>query len=174
MKDLIQLLISETQDLKVQYLAKTREWAERKFAYCQKQSKWKEVDWCEYFGLEPMMVNAGTSREFLTFPKNFYNTKDARIFDRLKSEINSVLRLGLENFLIKEDKIATDHYNDSIEKLAFRITKKGLNLDAISVKSASIGVNINTIITDGTQTVKAFTIIAEGAIQRPHYRYLVK
>jgi hypothetical protein len=35
-------------------------------------------------------------------------------------------------------------------------------------------VNIDMTLTDGEKTVKAFTIIAEGQIQRPHYRYLVK
>jgi hypothetical protein len=29
-------------------------------------------------------------------------------------------------------------------------------------------------LSDGEKVVKAFTIIAEGTIQRPHYRYLVK
>ena len=34
--------------------------------------------------------------------------------------------------------------------------------------------NMSTIITDGKKVVRAFTIIASGAIQKPHYRYLVK
>ena len=38
----------------------------------------------------------------------------------------------------------------------------------------TIGVNIESIITDGTKTVRAWTIVAEGEIQRPHYRYLIK
>jgi hypothetical protein len=66
------------------------------------------------------------------------------------------------------------HYENSIVKLAYRIEKKGLNLDKITVKTSHIGVNINTWITDGEQTVHAYTIIASGEIQRPHYRYLIK
>lgn len=37
-----------------------------------------------------------------------------------------------------------------------------------------LGVNIETTITDGVKKVRAFTIVAEGEIQRPHYRYLIK
>jgi len=71
-------------------------------------------------------------------------------------------------------KAAEKHYDESINKLAYRIEQKGLNIDKIYVQTSHIGVNINTILTDGEKTVKAFTIIASGDIQRPHYRYLIK
>jgi len=35
-------------------------------------------------------------------------------------------------------------------------------------------VNIETTLTDGEKMVRAYTIIAEGQVQRPHYRYLIK
>ena len=69
---------------------------------------------------------------------------------------------------------AEQHYQASILKLADRIQKKGLVVDEIKVQTAHVGLNINTTLTDGQKTVRAFTIIAEGEIQRPHYRYLVK
>ena len=68
---------------------------------------------------------------------------------------------------------AISHYEDSIAKLAARIEAKGLNVSNLKVKTSHIGVNIETVLTDGSKTVKAFTIIAEGQVQRPHYRYLV-
>jgi hypothetical protein len=52
--------------------------------------------------------------------------------------------------------------------------KKGLNEENLKVVTSHIGININTTISDGDKTVKAWTIIAEGEIQKPHYRYLVK
>jgi hypothetical protein len=72
------------------------------------------------------------------------------------------------------EKIAIEHYEFSIEKLAERIIKKGLNQDNLKIVTSHIGVNIETTINDGNKTVRAFTIIAEGEIQKPHYRYLVK
>lgn len=66
------------------------------------------------------------------------------------------------------------HYEQSIEKLAFRIAQKGLNQESLTVTTSHIGVNIETTLTDGIKTVRAFTIIASGEIQKPHYRYLVK
>jgi len=52
--------------------------------------------------------------------------------------------------------------------------KKNLDWTNIKIENGSVGVNINITITDGEQTVRAWTIIAEGEIQRPHYRYLIK
>jgi hypothetical protein len=49
-----------------------------------------------------------------------------------------------------------------------------LIVEKLVVETSHIGVNINTTLTDGEKTVRAFTIIASGEIQRPHYRYLVK
>ena len=67
-----------------------------------------------------------------------------------------------------------NHYYSSIQKLAFRIIQKGLNESNIVVKNSSIGVNIGATITDGNTTVRAWTIVASGEVQRPHYRFLVK
>jgi hypothetical protein len=75
---------------------------------------------------------------------------------------------------MKELKYAELHYEKSLHKLISRVESKGLNVDNIKIESNSIDVNINLILTDGEKTVKAWTIVAEGPIQRPHYRYLVK
>ena len=82
--------------------------------------------------------------------------------------------MGVENFMLAEEKKAELHYEGSIVKLANRIEKKGLIIEKLVVETSHIGVNINTTLTDGEKTVRAFTIIASGEIQRPHYRYLVK
>lgn len=77
-------------------------------------------------------------------------------------------------FIANEVKEAKDHYTNSVLKLADRVTKKGLNLDVLTVKSGKVGVNIEVVITDGSKKITAQTIIASGPIQRPHYRYLVR
>jgi hypothetical protein len=37
-----------------------------------------------------------------------------------------------------------------------------------------VGVNFETTLSDGEKIVRAFTIVASGEIQKPHYRYLIK
>jgi len=173
MKNLVKQLSEATQSLKSIYLEKTRQYAVREFARMEQMVKWKEVDWCKYFGLEPRPVNVGTRSEFLSFPKNFYNTKESRTYRRLREGARSAVCGGLEKHIAKSEKRAITHYENSIKKLADRIIRKGLNLHNITVTDSSIGVNINTTITDGTKTVRAYTIVAEVPVIAPHYRYLI-
>jgi hypothetical protein len=139
----------------------------------EEMEKWREVDWCKHFGLEPQPVNVGTRGEFLSFPKNFYNTKQSRTYYRLRDGARRAILNGKEAHLKMAEQAALHHYEDSIVKLANRIVRKGLNQDSISVKDSSIGENINTTISDGVKTVKAYTIVASGPIIAPHYRYLI-
>ena len=82
--------------------------------------------------------------------------------------------MSLDEYINKELKLSEIHYDNSINKLAERIKLKDLNLDNLKVETSHIGVNINTTLTDGEKTIRAFTIIAGGDVQQPHYRYLIK
>jgi hypothetical protein len=175
MKTLIEQLTEQTQDLKEQFVNQTKEWAENNFATVAARLKWKDIDWCKYMGITPEVKNAGTSMQFYGFPKGFYNTKDARVLDRLKTEVSRLNSLGLEKYVAKEVKGAEDHYNDSVAKLAFRLNKKGVvDGSNFTITTARIGVNLEITIRHGSKVTRAWTIIAFGEIQRPHYRYLVK
>jgi hypothetical protein len=174
MQKLIEILKSETETLRVQYLEKTKEWATNYYNVCKQRKNWKEVQWCKFFGLTPEIKNQNTNMQLLGYPKGFYNTEKSRELHRYQNEIHRTLTLGLEKYIEKELKYAEMHYESSIIKLADRIDKKGLKQDKITVVTSHIGVNINTTLTDGEKTVREFTIIAEGEIQRPHYRYLIK
>jgi hypothetical protein len=174
MEKLIQILKSETESLRVQYLEKTKEWAEKHFAVVVSRAKWSDLDWCQFMGQTPETYNKGSRMEFQSFPRGFYNTKASREYRRIKEDVRKLHGMGLQTYLEKETKKAEQHYQASILKLADRIQKKGLVVDEIKVQTAHVGLNINTTLTDGQKTVRAFTIIAEGEIQRPHYRYLVK
>lgn len=174
MENLINILKEETKSLKEQYIQKTMEWAQRNFEMSSVRTKWREVQWCEYFGLEPRVANKGTNMEFLTFPNNFHNSSTSKTYCKLRDEYRKISEMGLDVYTSKEVKKAELHYENSIIKLASRIIKKGLVQENLEVVTSHIGVNINTTLTDGIKTVRAFTIIAEGEIQRPHYRYLIK
>lgn len=175
MKSMLETILrEETKTLKTQYIEKSLEWAKNHFNICKERRNWSEVEWCRYFNIEPEVRNKGLVSEFLGFPKGFYGTSHARIQVRIQSEGRRVLSLGLEKFLNKIKEDAELHYESSILKLATRIEKKELNQSNLKVETSHIGVNINTTLTDGEKTVRAFTIVAEGEVQRPHYRYLVK
>jgi hypothetical protein len=106
-----------------------------------------------------------------------YKPKDA--FGLFKNKMFSIrdskpLRAGKGKWAAQAEKNALAHYENSILKLALRIEKKELNQDKLEMVTSHIDINIETIISDGKQSVRAWTIIAEGPVQRPHYRYLVK
>jgi hypothetical protein len=138
------------------------------------RSGWDNLQWCNFFGLTQEVYNEGRPSEFKSFPKGFYNSKQSREYSNLKDKLRKIIQIGVEEFMLGEEKKAILHYEGSIVKLANRIEKKDLNIDKLIVKTSHIGVNINTTLTDGEKTVNAFTIIASGEIQKPHYRYLVK
>ena len=169
------LLLKELEPLRVLYIEKTTEYAHNYFALLKERSQWREVDWCKYFGVEPRMANAGTNMEFLSFPSGFYNTRNGRYLDAEKSEIARAMRQGEPDYVSAKVKEAQLHYEQSVTKLAERLVKFGINPNAkLSAKTTFIGANINCFITDGTVTAHAYTIVASGPIQRPHYRYLIQ
>lgn len=172
--ELIDILRNETESLKIQYLESTRKWAENGYNSAVTRSKWNEQTWCESFGLTPEVRNPGTKLEFYSFPKGFYNTANSKKYRKMINEISSMMRIGFDKYLEKEVKKAENHYESSLQKLTSRIQLKGLNVETMKIISGTVGVNINITLTDGNKTVRAYTIVAEGEIQKPHYRYLVK
>lgn len=174
MTELVNILKTETEGLKNQYVQKCKEWASSQFQNIADRKSWREIDWCKFFNLEPRLVNKGTPSEFYTFPQGFFNTKTSVKYDRLRTEAYKVAKMGKEDYILKAEESAINHYENSILKLANRIEKKGLNQSNLKAVTSHIGVNIETTLTDGKKTVKAWTIIASGEVQKPHYRYLIK
>ena len=153
MSNLINILKTETETLKIQYVSMTKEWAGKDFERIESLS--------ERYNASGSMKEMGT-----------YNYYSAQKF--LHRGGYSILQKGIEKYIEFAEKEAVAHYNQSIEKLAVRIEAKGLNQSEITVKTSHIEVNIDTVLTDGIKQVKAFTIIASGEIQRPHFRYLIR
>lgn len=174
METLIEKLKKETTGLKEQYLKKTEDWVKTYFTTCVAQSTWKDADWCNYYGMTPRIANKGRASEFFTFPSGFHNTKESVKHYKKVHVIRTIASKGLDSLMQRELNNANLHYEDSIIKLASKISDKGLNEEKIIVKDSSVGVNINTTITDGVKTIRAFTIFADGEIQKPHFRYLIK
>ena len=175
MKDLINTLKNETAGLKKQYLEMTAEWAIAEFDRINEMNSWSIEKWAKWLNVPVRFVEPKFRQEgYYTFEKGFYNTKAAGTYDRKLNEVRRVVGNGRNAFLLKAMSNAEAHYENSIEKLAYRIQQKELNVEDLKMVTSHIGVNIETTMTDGNKTVRAWTIIAGGPVQRPHYRYLVK
>lgn len=176
MKNLVESLRQQTASFKAEYLERVNEAAANEFAFYSKVVKWGVLEWCKYFGIEAVEVcNVSTfNRPQTHYPKNFYNSAKAKTQYNLKSKASGVVRLGLEAFTAKALKAAEVHYEAATEKLAYRIVEKGLNPEAAVVSSGRVGVNMEVTVNDGAKTVRAFTVVASGEVQKPHYRYLIK
>ena len=169
MDKLISELKDQTVSLKEQYIVKTIEWTEKDYKRNVEKASWNEEQWAKHLGVRTRNVDG-----YIFFHDGFYNTKESKTWYNERNTAISIKNLGLEKYTEKNVRAAKLHYANSIFKLAERIIKKGLDKDNLTLKTTHIGVNIDTNITDGANTVKAFTILAYGDVQRPHYRYLVK
>ena len=150
METLITTLTAETQNLKAEYMAQTKVWAEGQ-----------------------LQRNIERRNRYTTSKMKDFNSKD-EYYKEEKWFHTAASWNFTEAFITKAIQAAEAHYADSIVKLADRIVKKGLNLNSLNLVTTSIDQNINTVITDGSKTVKASTVLAYGPIQRPHYRYIIK
>jgi hypothetical protein len=155
MKTLIDILRTETESLRVQFVEETKKWASNDF---DNLVKWASEYSSGKYGY------GEASKKYYRLPHCIINNK-------------SITHNGgdpRKMFVDKAIENANRHYENSIEKLALRIEKKDLNTGELKTRTSHVGVNIETELTDGEKTVRAFTIIAGGQVQRPHYRYLIK
>ena len=181
MKNLINILTAETKTLKEQYVEASKNWAIKIYQENQDKKTWRCEEWCKFLGVEPrykkqMAAKDGKMIEVSVpfYPDGFFNTSASKTLDNAQKQVRKITNHTEESFLAEAINNAEKHYANSIEKLAYRINEKGLDLNNLKVETAHISNNIETILTDGFKTVRAFTILAWGEVNAPHYRYLVK
>jgi hypothetical protein len=198
-------LIEATQDLKEKYLNQIEKWAKGQYEYLKRVNKYRELDWCRHFGLEPELANASyrlsqmseakgmkykdaiklikydpnlklERSEFWSLPSGHYNSGAARRQSALQDEARRAMKITIENYILNARNAGIRHYNDSIDKLVDRLIKKGISesREDVKIDKGWVGVNLEMVISVDQIKVKAWTIVAQGEIQRPHYRYLVK
>lgn len=174
MDKLFKKLESATESFKQEYVDKIKTWATDYYEVLIKRAEWTEIDWCKYFNVEPEPQNEGTHMEFMSFPKGFYRTKQYREYKREQGKAQRAFSITPHKFVENAVKKAEKHFELSLIRLSDRIKAKDLNQSNIVVEHAHVGVNLEMVLTDGDKIVKAWTIIASGEIQQPHYRYLVR
>lgn len=175
-KGLASLLKDHTQELKADYLEKTKVYAANYFNHYLELLNRSEALWYDQFDIITKEQYGQTTIDY-----KLTSSRKLNEMRKLQRKCGDITRIGLANFTAKELKNAEDHYNSSIEKLAFKLNQKGITEDQeFEITSGRVKMNFECVIhhskIDGkyTQHTKAWTIIAEGPIQRPHYRYLIK
>jgi hypothetical protein len=124
----------------------------------------------------------GITRTRRTFVSDFseMTEEQVQLWNR-KQDLNQILYKCSFPFGMSTDKLvetqriaASKWFDASVAKLAAKIQDKGINADTMTISNSYVDRNLNTLITDGEKKVKAQTIFANGAIKRPHFRYLIK
>lgn len=169
---LVKILTQETQELKKAFIEKTVRYAQEKFKQAESRKGWTYEDYAANYG----EVNSKYPISTLVNGERVVKTKElSKTAKAVKAETMDVLNTGLEKLIEREVKYAEMHYEQSIKSLAVRLNKKGIKDDTkMTIQTATLGQHITTTIEHEGTITKAWTIIAEGEIQRPHYRYLVK
>jgi len=171
MNTLEQQLRIETQDLKELFLQKMEQSARNEFEYAKKVMERSVADWCKVFNLEPRLVYEGKYE----YPYGFYNTRNSKILYDTTKKYRLMYWDGLDKLIKTTLHKANLHYETSLQKLVTRLIEKGLTDNNFEIVSKKLGVNFELVIKyDNNKTVRCWTIIAEGDIQRAHYRYLIK
>lgn len=174
MTTLVTILTQQTESLRVLFIEESAKHAERQYKIMLERKEWFIRDWCKYLGVEPTETSTGRTCVTIGYPTGFFNTSKAVELDKAQKQVERITRQSLQQFIQQSKADAQKHYENSILKLADRLSTKQLNVDAIVATTSHIGVNIETVLTDGVKSVRAFTILACGEINAPHYRYLIK
>ncbi len=192
------LLLKETEQLKFDYIDRCLEYASKEWDRIREDvknrndisSNWTS-EWnrnrcaskVDQDAFEKKYNNLVIKLGYVKYDKWGYRKDNGRIsqnaYDKFQSDTykirnHQVMCFDRKDYIERAFKQAEKHYFNSIDRLANRIQRKELNESNLTLKTSYIDQNISTTISDGDKTVRAYTIIACGDVQRPHYRYLVK
>lgn len=157
-KTMILDLKKQTTDLKNAYITKTKVYREGEFdKLVSKYGNYTYEDWKAKFPT-PTGFRGGVTL--------------SREGNSLREKVSKMKSEGKQKYVKGYMNLAEMHYDQSLEKLGYKITEAGFDTTKVKLSSSSVGVNFSTEVTDGTKYMRAYTIIAEGPINAPHYRYL--
>ena len=185
-----QLLLKETEQLKFDYIDRCLEYASKEWDRIREDVKNRKEfirkfshGFCatdeQIENYNKMIIEAG----YVEYSKDGYIDMNGRLSknasakflaDNVKIYNHQVMHHNQKDYIERAFKQAEKHYFNSIDRLSNRIQKKQLNESNLTLKTSYIDKNISTTISDGKKTVRAYTILAWGNVQKPHYRYLVK
>lgn len=166
--DVLANLFERTADLKIKWIERVHAYVNNTWPILERDNDRTLFDWCEAFSV-PMRKDKNGNND-----GHDCNTKQYASMERRRNAVRALVNKGKSDYLASELLDAEDHYIACIEKLAYRLTEKGLkSVEDLQVRSGWVGVNLEMIFEFNGTIVHARTITAEGPIQRAHYRYLV-
>jgi predicted HAD superfamily hydrolase len=159
MKAILKSIIRQTEQFKAGYLLRYKLSIKREFDFINQKY---EINTCvEQYAEERGIKNIYRDRQHYLRAKEI----QAILFDfhwnRIEARIEKEMIQAEKNFLAKQ------------MKLAERLEKNGFTEDA-KVVVLSQTPNLEGYVQEKTLRANFYTIVAEGPIQRPHFRFLVK
>lgn len=154
-----------TKDLYDTFITLTKESAKRRFAFYEKINSLKYEELVEKY--KHLSINRFSKTPIVMLSKEGSKVKEAA---------GKAIRMGYQAFSELAVDKSRQHYVHSAEKLEYRLTKKGISYEQMEVSHARIdnAGNIEIVFRGNGQIVRAWTIIAQGPIRSPHYRYLIR
>jgi hypothetical protein len=162
--ELIELLQKELSAMKADYITKVESWNLKEFAriivFLNDISKLSYSDLLKKYG--KFYEIRGKKIDYI--PQKFH--------DKV-TEAKKKFNAGLDELIASEKLKAEKRFDISIAKIASIIETKKLDTSTLKIDlKQTIAGTFSATITDGNQTIFVRTIIAEGTIQRPHYRVI--
>lgn len=170
MKSLLESINNQTETFKVQFLKEYKESLINEYNSVIKEFKGKE-------NLEIMKSIVRYDND-IQFDENYgchylIHATDTHQFNNIYALLEIERFNEFDKYISKEMTKQAKHFESKQVKLAKRLMKQGMN-ENVEVSIFSEYPNLDGNATDGKQTVNFFTIVASGAVQKPHFRYLVK
>lgn len=156
---LLESVISQTEEFKTQYLKKYEEAVRREFNRINEKY---EINSC----FKQVQEETGV-RNIYHSRKEYLRAQDIRdiLFDFQYGRI--------EVRIAKEMETAKRNFHGKQKMLAERLGRKGFTSDA-QINVWFSNPNLEGSVTEQDFRANFYTIVAEGPIQRPHFRFLVK
>lgn len=125
MKTLINTITEQTQELKIKFLEQTEEWTKKEIERLINVSEKYKTS--KHYSEENGYISERKAYNEICLGNDFkYRPKTQEIW--INKQIDN----------------AKKHYENSVEKLAYRIIEKGLDKNKIELKTGHVGVNLET------------------------------
>lgn len=177
-KSLVNVLLAKTTALHVAYIEYTKKWCVKRYISMGQFLEKTEEEHLNQYCIKFEHKTASYLPEGKIYISPILKDQhDRRNYYHLQDDLSKFRKIreeGYKKYQDKEVAAANRHYNDSICKLSDRLMKKGVDVKKMTIKTAQVGINIEITIECNGVITRAWTIVAEGEIQRAHYRYLVK
>ena len=174
-RSLVSLLLENTQEVRKEFVEQTRIHSESYWVRQVELNRRTNEEWFKAYDIAEDFVGEKWLKLGYKTPayKEYMQTRG--LMGQARTEAKMVSMQPQGDYVANQIKLAEEHYKNSISKLASRLNKKGITVDNVKeIKNGKVKQNFECYIYHGDTMTIAYTIIASGPIQRPHYRYLLK